>query len=166
MSRWFGVNLKLTRERLGESQTGLAKKMADLGFPWHQTTVSRIEVGERPVQLVEALALAKVMDVNVGDMLQSPEDVRLTGLVQKANRHVVGLLTTIEMSTNEVIRAKIELESHLAAAKDAGLDAKLIDTVTEWLAKEPEDMVRDGRTSAEQILETQAALQGTGHVDR
>ena len=162
MSRWFGENLKFSREKMGESQTGLAKKMADLGFPWHQTTVSRIELGERPVQLVEALALTKVTGVNVGDMLQSPHDVQLTRLLQKANRHVADLLNAIHQSTYEVIRAKIELESHLAAAKGAGLDATLIDTVTEWLAKEPEDMVRDGRTSAEQIL----ALQGTSDVDR
>ncbi|MBA9003695.1 helix-turn-helix domain-containing protein [Thermomonospora cellulosilytica] len=53
------------RVELGLSQTELARRMADRGFPWHQVTVSRTESGERPIRLDEAAALAGILGLPV-----------------------------------------------------------------------------------------------------
>jgi transcriptional regulator with XRE-family HTH domain len=149
-SRWFGENLKYVRERMDESQTGLAKRMADLGFPFHQTTISRIEAGERPVQLGEALALAEIVGMGVDVMIRRPSDVRLSRLLTRATRRVADALVAIETNTTEAILAKTDLEGQLDAARDAGLDdAQLMDTAADWLAREPETAVQAGRASAE-----------------
>jgi len=152
-SRWFGENLKYVRERQSESQTGLATKMANLGFPFHQTTVSRIEVGERPVQLGEALALAKIIGIDVRLMIRRPSGVRLARLLTEATRRVSDDLSQIESYAMDAILAKIDLDGRLAAARDADLDdIELMDNAAGVLTKEPEDAVRDGRASAEQYL--------------
>jgi len=166
VSRWFGVNLKLVRERLDESQTGLARKMADLGFPFHQTTISRIEAGERPVQLGEALALAEIVGIAVGDMIQRPSDVRLARLLTQATRRVADALVAIETNTTAAILAKTDLEGQFAAARDAGLDdARLMDAAADWFAREPEDAVQAGRASAEADLGALNAQQDTKEPD-
>lgn len=61
----FGGNLRAVRE-LGEiGQRELAARMAALGYPWHQNTVTRVEAGKRDVSFGEVQALAAVFGVPV-----------------------------------------------------------------------------------------------------
>ena len=151
-SRWFGYNLKFVREKREESQTALAKKMVDLGFAWYQTTVSRVEAGERPVQLGEALAVATILETDIGTMIQRPSTVRLQRLLINANRQVADHLNAIEAAARGVILARVELEAQVAAARAAGFKERSIEIAEDWLSREPEDAVRKGREAAEQLL--------------
>lgn len=56
-------NVAEIRKRLGLSQAALAERMAAFGDTFHQTTVSRIEQGERQVTAEELFRLAAALDV-------------------------------------------------------------------------------------------------------
>jgi transcriptional regulator with XRE-family HTH domain len=70
----FIANMKELREAQGWSQGELAKRMRDAGWSgFHQTTISRIEKGERPVRLGEARGIADALGTLVGPMLLADE---------------------------------------------------------------------------------------------
>lgn len=56
-------NLRALRERKGMSQAALAKAMKDRGWPWHQTTVARIESGRQPLGFGETVDAADILGV-------------------------------------------------------------------------------------------------------
>ncbi len=60
--------IKQRRARLDLSQTELARRMRSQGFNWHQATVNRTEAGERPLRLDEALAIAALLGLPMGDL--------------------------------------------------------------------------------------------------
>ncbi|MGO3392601.1 helix-turn-helix domain-containing protein [Glutamicibacter arilaitensis] len=71
----FIRNMKRIREAQGLSQGQFAARMTK-EFGWdgfHQTTISRIEKGERPVRLGEAAGIAEALGVEVWKMLL-PDD--------------------------------------------------------------------------------------------
>ncbi|ALE05530.1 hypothetical protein AL755_08615 [Arthrobacter sp. ERGS1:01] len=71
----FAANLKRFREVYGWSQSELARRMQESGWPkYSQVAVSRTEEGSRSVRLDEAVALAKLFDRKLQDLLD-PEDV-------------------------------------------------------------------------------------------
>jgi transcriptional regulator with XRE-family HTH domain len=57
----FGANLRDLRQRQGMSQAELARQMTEAGFPWHQSTVYRVEQGRQAVTYWEARALAGIL---------------------------------------------------------------------------------------------------------
>ena len=50
------------------SQTELARQLSDRGLQFHQQTVQRIEKGERPLRLNEALEIAEILGSDPADM--------------------------------------------------------------------------------------------------
>lgn len=74
----FAANLRLARERAGMSQEEVAQQMSDLGYKFHQQTITRIENGRRKVSLEEANQLAQAVGSTV-DALSRP-----TGLARDA----------------------------------------------------------------------------------
>src|ERR1700720_1898610 len=50
------------------SQTELARQLSGRGLPFHQQTVQRIEKGERPLRLNEALEIAEILGSDPADM--------------------------------------------------------------------------------------------------
>lgn len=51
------------------TQAQLAVQMSGGGFTMHQTTIAKIEAGERPVTVGEAVALALVLGVDLTDLV-------------------------------------------------------------------------------------------------
>lgn len=63
------ANFRSLRERLGWSQATLAQRARDGGLDgFHQTTVARVENGQRPLRLSEAIVLSKVLGISVEDL--------------------------------------------------------------------------------------------------
>lgn len=58
-----GERVKSLRERAKMSQDQIAMKMREAGFKWSNRTVWQVETGSRPLRLVEAEKLVKVLDV-------------------------------------------------------------------------------------------------------
>lgn len=60
--------LRALREGAEMTQGQLAERMTQLGFSMHQTAIAKIERGQRPVSLNEAVALAAALRVPVTDL--------------------------------------------------------------------------------------------------
>ena len=58
--------LRSARRERGMTQTDLADEMAQLGFPWTQPTVARVERGRRRLSLAEAHALMDILEQDRG----------------------------------------------------------------------------------------------------
>jgi transcriptional regulator with XRE-family HTH domain len=61
----LGANVKQLREVASVSQAELARRMTERGWPWHQSTVYRVESGRQPMRFEEAVDLADILDVTL-----------------------------------------------------------------------------------------------------
>jgi transcriptional regulator with XRE-family HTH domain len=66
----FGERVRVLREALGRSQEAVASRMRELGHEWHQTTLSRVEKGQRGISLDESYCLAAVLGQHLRDFLE------------------------------------------------------------------------------------------------
>ena len=74
----FAKNMLARREGKGISQADLVKMLRDNGWSSvHQTTISRIEKGERQVRLGEARVIAEALGVELTQLLLTPHDSSL-----------------------------------------------------------------------------------------
>ncbi|WP_128081580.1 helix-turn-helix domain-containing protein [Arthrobacter sp. TB 26] len=66
----FGANQRRFREAMGWSQSELARRMQEIGWPkYSQVAVSRTEEGARAVRLDEAISLAALFGRKLQDLL-------------------------------------------------------------------------------------------------
>ncbi|MGJ9371808.1 helix-turn-helix transcriptional regulator [Nesterenkonia sp. CF4.4] len=128
----FRINLIYVRELRGISQTGLAKLLKAEGLPFHQQTVQRIEDGKRPIRLNEAFVMARVLGVDIFQLL--------------SGAGAQGLERDVELNAADVARGMVKLfsdwDDHLGPIRDNLLDV-LIDArepVTEAIASPDVDM--------------------------
>lgn len=68
----FAKRLKEIRLLRSWSQGELAKRMRSTGLPWLQSTVSKVEMGERSVDITDLLGLAACFGIEPGDLLEDP----------------------------------------------------------------------------------------------
>src|SRR3954452_15593861 len=74
----FLQNMVRARIRLSWSQNELARRLKDgAGLGFHQQTVQRIEAGQRPLRLSEALLIAKVL--GMGDLQAAATPISAEG---------------------------------------------------------------------------------------
>lgn len=66
--------MKIRREALGLTQGELSKKMKEAGWSaMHPTTISRIESGERPVRMGEAIGISSALGASLVNMFYPSE---------------------------------------------------------------------------------------------
>lgn len=150
----FIAAVKRIREELGWSQGELAKRMADSGWDgFHQTTISRIEKGERPVRLGEARGLAKALGALVGQMLLPAEQgKRLRDLelsVMSAEKAASG----IAASAQELLGIQTSLKYELDEALELSVDESADDWVTERYSNVIEAARRALKLTPNSVLE-------------
>jgi transcriptional regulator with XRE-family HTH domain len=66
---WVGLRFRELRKERGWSQDDLARRMEELGWPMHQTTVAKLEAGKRPIRLNEVAHLAMLYGLKLSDFL-------------------------------------------------------------------------------------------------
>lgn len=66
----FGERMVAVRKLQGLSQENIAARMRERGHNWYQTTVSKVESGERPVTLQEAYDVALELNRHLRDFLK------------------------------------------------------------------------------------------------
>lgn len=94
--------LRALRSQRGWSQQDLARHMSDeYGLRWHQTTIAKIEAGQRPIGLNEAAALADVFQIT-GTQLLTPVAARPDEIWE------------LEAHEQQLVDASVSLEAELA----------------------------------------------------
>lgn len=102
-------NLKAQRELLGLTQAELAQRATEMGLKgFHQTTVARIEKGDRPLRAVEAIALARVLQISVEFLVEGANAafMRSLGLtIDEKAREISRGIESLTHSRLELARA-------------------------------------------------------------
>ena len=69
-----GKNIRVLRRKRGMTQQALSNKLELLGVYVCRCSVSRIEDGSRTVTDIELLAIAKVLEVSIGELFLGNEN--------------------------------------------------------------------------------------------
>lgn len=136
----FINSMKLHREDREWTQSDLAKAMADAGWTGiYQTTISRIESGERPVRIGEARGIARVLKVPFREMMMPAEDM----MPLRDLEHGVGDVRRNIRRVNSNIRmlsgARDRLVSAVAAIEERGVTEYATDSYRQQIDRWIED---------------------------
>lgn len=104
----FGAALKREREHRNLSQQALARRMRDLGFAWHPSTVGKIETRSRGVSIGEALALAAAVEVPV-ERLTIPDAASVDAVAARVRGYARWSIGALEraMQAVEAVSASV-----------------------------------------------------------
>jgi transcriptional regulator with XRE-family HTH domain len=80
----LGVNVRTLREQKHMSQAELARQMTERGWPWHQSTVYRVESGRQTVSFAEALELAAILQTSLDRFTWTGPEASATEMVYDA----------------------------------------------------------------------------------
>lgn len=82
--RNFAENVRAQRERAGYSKAEFVRLLASLGWSSaHQTTLTRIEEGERPARLGEARLIAQALRIPLQTLMLTPETLDIGTRIRK-----------------------------------------------------------------------------------
>lgn len=109
-----GANVRTIRERLGISQTELARRMTSAGHPWHQATVSRVEIGRQPVSLVEAVTLADMLGTSVDRLTWAPAEARIAEYLNDGAFAVINAAEDVADSVRRLLGAVATVQADTA----------------------------------------------------
>ena len=85
----LGVAVRTLREEKGISQVELARLMTERGWPWHQSTVYRVESGKQTVGFSEALDLAGVLRTSLDRFTWGSAEANESDFVYAARARLV-----------------------------------------------------------------------------
>ena len=108
------------RKAQGLSQTDLAKRLADLGLPFYQPTVARIEAGERPIRLNEAIAFCEVLGLDLSDAIHSDTAEYRQGALAALYRPAVDAYGELLIAARKLIILRDRYQFLSQAAERAG----------------------------------------------
>lgn len=159
----FRTNMRREREARGWTQGELARALRDAGWPTlaHQTTLARLESGQRPPRLDEATVIATVLDTTLDRLLSAPEAVALLDQaemqVQTTFRHrhdiaraaynFPALQGALKLVRREIV---VRLEAGEYAGPMVDSANRTLRHIDDALAMTIEDAVNEGRRKWEQ----------------
>lgn len=103
-------NLRAIRGSKGLSQTKVAAEMSACGWPWHQTTVRRVETGAQTVSAGEGEDLAAVLGVSYGRLKMPGEGAEEAAAAEQA-------ATRLRLSWIEAVKGIRHLREAAEAAR-------------------------------------------------
>lgn len=116
----FRASMVAMRAEKDLSQTALANMLRDAGYAFHQQTVAKIEVGERPVRLEEAYAIAAALGSDVDEMTRGPVYIEKGRALRTAHKEVMHAYEQAKEAARNLIEAMLDLEWEVAAARKSG----------------------------------------------
>ncbi|MEV7827320.1 helix-turn-helix domain-containing protein [Microbacterium enclense] len=103
LDKTIGQNVRRFRERAGLSQAELAVHLNRAGATsFHQTTVARVEKGERSLRAAEMVALAQIFETSMDQLAES----RDTASVRSELRYLSNAERNFSEAAHELIRAR------------------------------------------------------------
>lgn len=138
------TNLRAFRDRGGLSQEELAQRMSERGFGFSQATVWKIESGQRPVKISEAVALSDALELPRWiDLTAEPDVSRHHADLTAANRRTNQAHAVLKEAAAAYLREQIDLSFAVRTAQDAGLT--VTERYTSWLDIPAEQVVIEAR---------------------
>ncbi|HEY2090137.1 MAG TPA: helix-turn-helix transcriptional regulator [Mycobacterium sp.] len=125
-NRNVGPNLRAIRGSKGLSQTWIAREMNALGWPWHQTTVGRVESGAQVPTHGEMVDLAAVLGVTPERLVMPSEGASEIAAIEKT-------ADSLRLSWIDAMKAVRSLRRAVRTARDAlpGAEASSYERVRE-----------------------------------
>lgn len=132
----------------------MARRMTDAGWPgFHQTTISRLEKGDRPVRLGEARGIAQVLGTLVGQMILPAEESRSLRNLELAWQGLKDATRYLDASIHDFEVARQTLRYELSQWDDSLLDDENMDEGIRERARRFVDMSRrDVKASVADVL--------------
>lgn len=145
---WLAANVRERRTALGLSQGEIARRMADLGWPWYQQTVRRIEQGSRKAVAGEAQALARILGTTVDRLMMPGREASIAGLLEMKTHSAIDAWENIAGWTASLEAAQHHLAHTIAEAegspyRDSPLVAGLLTEARQVLALTAESAIAD-----------------------
>jgi transcriptional regulator with XRE-family HTH domain len=145
---FLGERLAQLRKAQGWTQDAFAQKCREVaGLEWARATVAQIETGERDVSARELLALTRVFDRNVGQILETDRVYPVAiapGRTVHANH--LSMLASGDISN---VRIK-SLQGTAAVSSDA--TGRLNVTRRQLQGHDPNEILRDAQRETEQSI--------------
>lgn len=118
LSADFGQRARALREAAGVKQESAALRMRKLGHTsWRQTTLSKVESGQRPVSLDEAYCLALVLGSHLRDFIEDGP-----GELQRGYDVATTRLATLDQAIGQLAKLRSDAEQaalHALAAVES-----------------------------------------------
>ena len=155
----FARSLRGAREDRGMSQERIAKEMNTRGFKFHQSTVNKIETGERKVNVEEAFELAKVVGIpltllfepddqlpitSAQRMMQITDSLHATGLrISSELRDYIEMQKVLDLRMDEFKQSMVGIKTATPASEieDFMVKVESFRSLARWMG--PEYFVQD-----------------------
>lgn len=134
-------NLRVLREGAGMSQKALATAMAERGWPWHQSTVYRVESGHQVVKFAEAVDLAAILKTSLDRLTWSSAEANRVQFVYAAGTEVRLSAEKVSAAVHRLLAAVSRAER--VAAEAAGSTSKRVQAAREDTIARLEDFGLD-----------------------
>lgn len=138
----FALQMRERREAKGWSQTEMARRLAEQGLKFHQTTVQRVEIGQRPLKLTEAMVIANVLGVKFEIMLRGDSiELAYNELADAINSGAFDFLVREAETIDSKLKRNVEMAEELIAyytravksVRGAKINAGLISVAKEFV---------------------------------
>jgi transcriptional regulator with XRE-family HTH domain len=122
--------------------------MTDRGFGFSQTTIWKIEQGQRPVKVSELIALADAMDILTwSTLLDRPEEASHHRDMELLHRRTGRAYQDLKDAAETFLHAQVELAFAVHQAREAGVQPRQFQT--SWLDVPAERAVIEARVEDE-----------------
>jgi transcriptional regulator with XRE-family HTH domain len=141
------VNLRALRERGGLSQDEVARRVSERGFGFTQATIWKIESGQRPVRVSEAVALSEALELpRWHDLTEEPETSRHHAELTQANRRALQAHSALKAAAAAFLEAQLHVSLAVRHARDDGIAISQLHT--SWLDIPAEQAVIEARVES------------------
>lgn len=152
---WLAGNIRERRKALQMSQGELARRMADLGWPWYQQTVRRAEDGSRKIIAGELKALARIFGTGTDRLMMPGREASAAALLEHSVHSAQEAWEQIARWTESFEAAQRQLsltvsETGAADFRESPSIAALLKEARETLGLTAESAVAAGRDGGEE----------------
>jgi transcriptional regulator with XRE-family HTH domain len=119
-----GRRTRQFREQRGWSQADLGQRLGAYGAALHQTSISKLEAGARPIRLDEVGALADLFEVRPADLFEDAVGSDRVRKAEDAYRHAHGHMHAQALQHSRARQRLAAAEQEVTEAAKASADAK------------------------------------------
>lgn len=138
LTNYTAVNIRACRRYAEMSRADLLKELESYGIYLHQSSLKRIEDGEQPVKVHEAVAFARIFDVGLEDFITTPLDEdegKLATLLRKYRSEVSELMAVNWSAMESRRRLSEAVENYTAPTSPAKREAEALLDFDDALSK-------------------------------